>query len=67
MMPTADLAMTLLLFWMSGWRVASTLVNVAETEGFEGPSFAVREVLFKPGLDASWSGTAAVRDIIRSP
>jgi hypothetical protein len=64
MMPTADLAMILLLFWTSGWSVASTLVNV---EGFEGPSVAVRQALFKPGVDAGWSGPATVRDIIGNP
>jgi len=56
--------MILLLFWTSGWSVASALVNV---EGFEGPSVAVRQALFKPGVDAGWSGAATVRDIIGSP
>nr|WP_296751242.1 hypothetical protein [Thioalkalivibrio sp.] len=59
--------MTLLLFWTSGWRVASTLVNVAVIEGFDGPSFAVRQALFKPDRDAGVPGTAAIHDIIGSP
>ncbi|MCA1790332.1 MAG: hypothetical protein LC667_10900 [Thioalkalivibrio sp.] len=59
--------MTLLLFWTSGCCVASMRTNVAVIEGFEDPSFAVSQALFKPDLDAGWPGTAAIRDTISSP